>query len=36
MRQLAADLAPATRSYRAAWSIYERRTWQVLRGRVGA
>lgn len=36
MRQLATDLAPATRSWRAALSIYERRTWQVLRGRVGA
>jgi hypothetical protein len=36
MRQLAADLAPATQSWRAAWSIYERRAWQLLRGRVGA
>jgi hypothetical protein len=36
MRQLAADLAPATRSWRGAWSIYERRVWQVLRGRVDA
>jgi hypothetical protein len=35
MRQLAADLAPATRSWRATWSIYERRAWQMLRGRVG-
>jgi len=33
-RQLAADLVPA-RSWRAAWSIYERRAWQMLRGRVG-
>ena len=36
MRQLAADVAPATRSWRATWSIYERRAWQLLRGRVGA
>jgi len=34
MRQLAADLMPVARSWRASWSIYERRAWQLLRGRI--
>lgn len=34
VRQLAADIAPSTRSWRATWSIYERRAWQLLRGQV--
>lgn len=36
MRQLAADLVPARQSWRVSWSIYERRAWQLLRGRIGA
>jgi hypothetical protein len=36
LRQLAADLVLTPQLRRAAWSIYERRAWQLLRGRVGA
>jgi hypothetical protein len=35
LRQLVADVVPAPRSWRASLTIYERRAWQVLRGRMG-
>lgn len=33
-RQLAADIAPRAGSWRALWSIYEKRAWRLVRGRV--
>lgn len=33
-RQLAADIAPRVGSWRALWSIYEKRAWRLVRGRV--
>lgn len=33
-RQLAADLVPRTGSWKALWSIYEKRAWRLVRGRV--
>lgn len=32
--QLAADIAPRVGSWRALWSIYEKRAWRLVRGRV--
>ncbi|KQV56078.1 MULTISPECIES: nucleotidyltransferase family protein [unclassified Caulobacter] len=34
IRQLAADIAPRAGSWRALWSIYEKRAWRLVRGRV--
>ncbi len=33
-RQLAADIAPRVNSWRDVWSIYEKRAWRLVRGRV--
>jgi hypothetical protein len=33
-RQLAADIAPRAGSWRALWSIYEKRAWRLVRGRI--
>jgi len=33
-RQILADLAPAAGSWAGVWSIYEKRAWRLLRGRI--